>query len=69
MKENAAYAVTSNIDTSINESYAANATMAPNPAYGAHTRDDDRTYAAIAGAEDKHTTSQPEYYYVINRRM
>ena len=63
MTENAAYAITSNIDTSINESYATNTSMATNPAYGTH----DSTYAGIAGAEDKYTTSQPEYDYVINR--
>ena len=65
MTENAAYAVTSNIDTSINESYATNTNMAANPAYGTH----DSTYAAIAEPEDKHITSQPEYDYVINRRV
>ena len=64
MKENSAYALPSNIDTSINESYATNTNMAANPAYGTH----DSTYAAIAEPEDKHTTSQPEYDYVINRR-
>ena len=63
MKENTAYALTSNIDTSINESYATNTNMAANPAYGTH----DSTYAAIAEPEDKYTTSQPEYDYVINR--
>ena len=45
----------------MNKSYATNTDMAVNAAYGAHTRDDNHTYAGISGVEDEHIRTNKSY--------